>query len=301
MTNRIIEIADRGAYIHLENSLLVLERNEGGEHTIPLEEVGVLLLSHSAVTMTSAVICGIIEAGGMVVLCDQRYLPAGLFLPYGSHTSAARNYEAQVSANEPLKKQIWKEIIRKKVLFQGELLFSLYQDDSGLKGYSNTVASGDTKNVEGMAARVYWSKLFNYPFKRDQEAMDQNRYLNYGYTLLRSCTARAICSSGLHPSFGLHHHNQYNPFRLADDLMEPFRPLVDRKVVELLYNFSTHEEFTKDIKRKLLEIFLEPVFLKKQKINLFDALTLCASSLLKIYEKKSKNIILPEHLISDLD
>ncbi|NPV00521.1 MAG: type II CRISPR-associated endonuclease Cas1 [Brevinematales bacterium] len=297
MTNRIIELSDTGAYVHLTNSLIEIRIHEGEKHTIPVEEVGVLLLSNPAITITQSAIVAIIQSGGMVVLCDNRYLPAGMFLPVGVHTTAAKNYDTQINASLPLKKHIWKEIVRKKILFQSELLFNKLKQDGGLKQMAGLVQSGDPENIEGQSSRIYWKILFGKEFKRDRDACDHNRFLNYGYTILRACTARAICSSGLHPSFGIHHHNQYDAFRLADDLMEPFRPMVDKKVFELLNEKSPFEEVDKDTKRRILEILTGSVRMKKENISIFDALTKLTVSVFNIFEKKRKDVVLPESLI----
>lgn len=295
MTNRIIEIGETGAFVRLKNKLVEINL-ANNVHGIPAEEIGVLLLANPAITVTQNAMTAIIESGGMIVLCGSNYLPVGMVLPFASHSNAARNYEAQVNAGLPLKKQIWKEIIRKKIIFQSELLTFLNGNDNGLKALSLRIESGDVGNVEGMAARVYWQELFPKGFRRDHNALDQNRYLNYGYTVLRACTVRAICSAGLHPSFGIHHHNQYDAFRLADDIMEPFRPMVDRKVIELLKTCGIYDEMHKNIKKKLLEILDDSVKLNGKSVSIFDALASCSVSILDIFEKKRKKILLPDSL-----
>ena len=296
MTNRILEIAETGAIVRYSNRLIEVAFKDREIVSVPAEEIGVLLLSNPAISISQAAISGIIEQGGLLIVCNRNYLPSGMFLPIGSHSSAARNYEMQVKASEPIKKQVWQSIIMKKIRFQGDLLFRLYQTDYGLKSFEMQVNAGDAKNIEGVAARIYWARLFGEEFRRNRDAPDQNRYLNYGYTVLRACTARAICSAGLHPSFGIHHHNQYDAFRLADDLMEPFRPLIDRKVKEIVESEGAFSEMDKERKKKLLTILTESVLYKKEHISVFEALTRCCVSLLEVFEKERKKIILPDEL-----
>lgn len=296
MTNRVINISDNGAYVHYGNELLHIDINHDSKHTVPVRDIAVLMLSNPAISITQLAISAIIENGGMVVTCNQKYLPVGMFLPVGVHSTAARNYEAQIYATEPMKKQIWKQIITKKIAFQSQTLNYIKGNDHGLKNLCKKVQSGDTGNVEGYAARLYWQRLFDQEFNRNPDAIDQNRFLNYGYTVMRACAARALCSSGLHPSFGVHHHNQYDAFRLADDIMEPFRPMVDLKVVEILKNNDPYTEMNKDIKRILLSVLNDTVKLKKKSYTPFEALTACSSSLLEVFERKKKKVVLPDSL-----
>jgi CRISPR-associated protein Cas1 len=296
MTNRIIEISDTSAYVHLENGLVKVEIDGSEKASVPLEEMGVLLLSNPAVTVTNAVISGIIGTGGQIVFCGKNYLPAGLVLPMEGHSSAAKNYETQVTASVPCKKRIWKDIICQKIALQSELLIKETGEDHGLSVLCERVKSGDPDNCEGQAARIYWSTLFGKEFRRNRDAKDHNRYLNYAYTLLRACTARAICSAGLHPSFGIHHHNQYDAFRLADDLMEPYRIFCDLQVVEAVHSFGTGHELDRSVKGILLNIFTMSYRVNCENFCLFDALIKTVASFSDIIGKGEGCIVLPDNL-----
>lgn len=173
------------------------------------------------------------EHGGAVIACNERYLPVGLMLPTTGHSTQTERFAAQAAASRPTRKRLWRRVVRAKIRAQAALLAELRGDDFGLAAMIPQVRSGDPDNVEAQAARRYWPALFDDPeFMRRFDGDDQNRFLNYGYAVLRAVVGRAICGAGLHPSLGLHHHNRYDAFCLADDLMEPYRPLVDAAVFE---------------------------------------------------------------------
>ena len=298
MTNRIIDIQDTGAFIHYSNQLLVIKKRDNEESTVPVEEIGVLILANPAATITQQAIAAVCHAKGMVVICGTNHHPAGMFMPVSMHSNSAKNIELQAAVTLPLKKRLWQTIVQAKIRFQSQLLFSQYKDDQGIGKLASGVKSGDPENREAQAAQKYWHLIFaDKDFRRNRDGEDQNRFLNYGYTVLRACTARAVCAAGLHPSFGLHHHNQYNPFRLADDIMEPFRPLVDRKVIEILLNNEKTVPFNKELRQKLLEIITDTIMLEGENVSIFQALIRCAVSLLHVYEKKTKSLVLPDSLL----
>ncbi|HJT36296.1 MAG TPA: type II CRISPR-associated endonuclease Cas1, partial [Pirellulales bacterium] len=206
----------------------------GGECSVPLTEIAVLIAAHPQVTFTQAVLGGLAAAGGIFIVCDERWLPAGMLLPLRGHHLQARRFQAQAAVAAPVKKRLWQQIVRAKIETQAQALETLHGDSAGLRPLVPLVRSGDPENIEARAARIYWPLLFaDESFRRQWEAGDQNRLLNYGYAVLRAIVARALCAAGLHPTLGLHHHNQYSAFCLADDLMEPFRPVVDIVVARL--------------------------------------------------------------------
>ena len=207
---------------------------------MPLADLAVILVAHPQVTYTQAVLSGLAAAGGVFVACDGRNLPVGMMLPLAAHHAQAERFAAQARAPLPVRKRLWRQIVRAKINAQAALLVELRGTDFGIEAMAGRVHSGDPSNVEARAARRYWPRVFaDLDFRRHRENEDQNVLLNYGYAVLRAIVARAICAAGLHPSLGIHHHNRYDAFCLADDLMEPFRPAVDRAVAEYM---GTHDE-----------------------------------------------------------
>lgn len=293
--NRIIDISGEGARLSLKHKNLVITREGKDQVTMPLKEIAALSVSNQAVTFTQPLLAGLASNGVIVVISDEKHLPAGMLYPLAGHFVQGERFARQVSVGEPMKKRIWQQIVKAKVKAQGKLLKEIRDSDHGLILMADRVMSGDKENVEGAAARRYWTALFNdKKFKRRREGKDQNRLLNYGYAVLRAIVARAICSVGLHPSFGLHHHNRYDAFCLADDLIEPFRPVVDKVVVGLVENYGSECEFTTEVKAALLEPLTGRFKIKGEERTLFEAVSRMASSLVGVYEGKRKTLEIPE-------
>lgn len=298
MTERIIDLAESAAYLRCERSQLVVERRGQDSDSVPMAEVAALVLAHPQVTATLGVLSALMEKGGSVVVCNSTCQPVGMMLPTAMNATQTRTFGAQAAAPLPMKKRLWKQIIRAKILAQAALLADLRHGDHGLAAFAAKVRAGDPSNVEGQAARKYWRALFDDPdFRRDREAADANRMLNYGYAVLRAVTGRAICASGLHPSLGLHHHNQYNPYCLADDLMEPFRPLVDRTVIEVVEHFGADAPLDRRTKQVLLEGILARYDVDGEVRTLFDALSRVTASLVRVYLGEAKKLNLPGEMI----
>jgi CRISPR-associated protein Cas1 len=272
---------------------MVIEKGEETS-TVPLSEVAVLLVSHPAVTYTNAVLSGMCANGGIFVLCNEKRMPAGMLLPLDSHFIQTERFSSQAQASLPLKKQLWKQIVKAKVIAQGRLLESITGRDIGLSMLAEKVCSGDATNVEAQASRRYWGALFGKDFRRDHEGEGPNIFLNYGYGVLRATVARAVCSAGLHPSLGLHHHNRYNSFCLADDLMEPYRPAVDG----IVFNLCKEKDIfllDKEAKAFIVKSLIEKEFaLDGESRRLFDASAHTASSLSAVFSAKRKTLLLPE-------
>jgi CRISP-associated protein Cas1 len=257
MIDRIIEIASP-VRLSVRNCQLVILTSDGHETTTPIDELAILLIAHPQVILTHAVISRIARNGGTVVTCDEKFLPVSLLLPLQSHFVQAERFALQISLPVPRRKRLWRKIVRAKVRAQGNLLRDLWQNDAGLLAMSQRVLSGDTGNVESRAARVYWPLVFGDPkFRRGGDTQNQNRHLDYGYTVLRAATARALCAAGLHPSIGLRHHNRYDAFSLAADLMEPFRVLVDRRVYEWILTNDANAPFNSSVRAWMLGIMSE--------------------------------------------
>jgi len=295
MTDRVIDLSDEPARLSVNLSRLVIERHGKPDVTIPLADLAVLVISHPCVTITQAVLAGIIEAGGSVVVCNSRHIPAAMLLPIESNSTQAERFRKQADAPEPLKKRAWQQLVTAKVRAQGQLLKDLHGDDRGLLALAGRVAPGDAGNVESTAAQRYWPALFADPkFRRDREADDQNRFLNYGYSVLRAVVARAVCASGLHPSFGVHHHNRYDAFALADDVMEPYRPMVDRAVALWVRERGGAGVMDREVKAHLIGALTGRVELDGDSRTLFEVVTRTTASLAAVLEGKGKEIVLPE-------
>ena len=276
-TERIIDISDAPASLSVRYDQLNIGR-EAGDVIVPLSDLAVLVVSHPQVSYTHAVIAGICEFGGAFVLCNEKRLPTGMLLPIEGHFVQAERFAAQAQVSLPVKKQLWKQVVRAKVYEQGKLLKAIHGKDHGLFDLCLKVRSGDSGFVESMAARRYWPALFGKDFRRNPAFEDQNRLLNYGYAVLRAVVARALCAAGLHPSLGIHHHNRYDAFCLADDIMEPYRPIVDGIVVQLLDIYGPDAPLDKETKASIIKALTERVYLVDgEDWTLFDQMARTAS------------------------
>lgn len=295
MTDRILDLAETPARLRARNRLLVLERDEAEPLTIPFEDLAVLIVSQTQVTYSHAVLAGITAAGGAFVACDERHLPVGMLLPIDAHYVQAERFARQAAASKPTRKRLWRDLVRAKVLAQARTLALLRGEDAGLGALAARVRSGDPANVEAQAARRYWPRLFDDPrWRRDRAAEDQNRHLNYGYAVLRAVVARSICGAGLHPSLGLHHHNRYNAFCLADDLMEPLRPLVDLVVARWVAERDPRAPFDGPTRAALVGAVAGRYEAEGESRTLFDWCARTSASLAKIYLGEAATLAIPE-------
>jgi CRISP-associated protein Cas1 len=275
--NQVIDISNKPAKLQSVNGLLAITGDDFST-TVPFKEIAVLIASHPQIAMTQLALSDLAEAGGVVLVCGRNYHPTAMMLPLDGNHIQTKKFACQASASLPTKKQAWKTIIQAKIEAQGRILKDVVGDDYGLFQLSNNVKSGDSENVEAVAAARYWKKLFGPEFTRQQENF-QNASLNFGYAVLRAITARALCASGLHPSLGLHHKNQYDSFCLADDLMEPFRPLVDWVVFKL----PQQNEFDTASKTQLLSGILGKFSCEKEQRTLFDIILSVTQSLARLF------------------
>ncbi len=294
MIDRIVDISRSAARLSVRHKQLVIDQTPQAEVTMPLADLAVVVVSHPQVTYTQAVLACLAESGGAFVACNRQYLPVGLFLPLVAHFTQAERFGAQARAAQPLCKRLWKQIVREKIRSQARALQVLYGSDFGLLALVPQVRSGDTSNVEARAARRYWPQLFmDVEFRRNRDNQDQNLLLNYGYAVLRAIVARAICGTGLHPSLGIHHHNRYNAFCLADDLMEPFRPIVDLAVVEYMRDHDEPYGVEAAAKQHLIEGLTGRYAVDGAQRTLFDTVTRLAGSLADAFMSGSGELTLP--------
>ena len=258
---------------------------------VPLEDIGLLILDAIDTTYTHHVLIQALQAGAVIVPCGQDHLPVGLYLPQ-NNTLQTQRIIAQTSALLPLKKRLWKQLIQAKVRHQARVLGVDTVAGGMLVNLAKEVRSGDPTNIEAQAARKYWPVLLGPSFRRNRDGDPPNNLLNYGYMAMRACVARAICGAGLHPSLGLHHHNRGNPFCLADDLLEPLRPIVDREVRQLVGQGQKH--ICRDTKVRLLSLLTVEIEVAAIRGPLMVAIERMTASLVRCYAGEQKSLELPD-------
>ncbi len=293
MTNRILDFSNHPAHIHARGGTLEVKLENGENHSIPFEEVAALVAAHPQVTLTQLALARLSEAGAIVVICNDKFMPVAMTMPIESHWYQAERFVKQAAISSPKKKRLWQQVVREKILNQAKVLTEATGSDFGLIPMADRVTSGDLSNVEAQASRRYWSKLFkDSRFVRSNANDPRNGMLNYGYAVIRAITARAIAASGLHPSFGLHHANKLNAFPLADDLMEPFRPLIDWQVVKMVVGKKLPLDLTSPTKHELLSVLTSRFSSLGEQRTLFDIMGRMAQSLANvILTKESKFLI----------
>ena len=285
------------AYLKTKDEQLVFESTETGEMiTLPIEDIGVLILDHQQITITQAVIAKLLENNVAFITCDNRHHPTGLMLNLDGHTLQSQKFQAQLEASVPLKKQLWQQTVSAKIDNQATMLESINIGAKNLRNWAMEVKSGDSEHHEATAAAFYWKNIFPiFPsFKREREGIPPNNLLNYGYAILRAVVARNIVASGLLPTFGIFHKNQYNAYCLADDIMEPYRPFVDKTVWDIVRMNGSFLEITPGMKKQLLNIPAMDVMINEEKSPLMVAVQKTTASLAKCFEGKQRKILYPE-------
>lgn len=297
-------------YLSLRNEQLVLhlpgvEANENlpevmkkeAERTIPIEDIGVVILDNRRITITSGAMEALLENNCAVITCNQKSMPVGLLLPLCGNTTQNERFRSQLEASLPLRKQLWQQTIKQKILNQEHVLrINTAQETKCMRVWSNDVRSGDSDNLEARAAAYYWKNVFTtYPnFVRDREGTPPNNLLNYGYAILRAIIARALVGSGLLPTLGIHHHNRYNAYCLADDIMEPYRPYVDQLVLDIIQCNLEISDITRDLKMQLLGIPMLDVVINGKRSPLMIAAQQTTASLARCFAGENKRISYPE-------
>ena len=298
------------AYLSLKNKQMVIKLPEvvgndtlpesfkiKNEVTKPIEDIGVVVIDNKQVTITSGLMEALLENNCALVTCDSRSMPTGLMLPLCGNTTQNERFREQIEASQPLRKQLWQQTVQQKIINQARVLETCVNAEARcMHVWSKEVRSGDTENMEGRAAVYYWKNLFgNIPgFTRDRNGVSPNNLLNYGYAILRAVIARSLVSSGLLPTLGIHHHNRYNAYCLADDLMEPYRPYVDRLVFDIVRQYGYDIELTRDIKALLLSIPTIDVYIGGRQSPLMIAASQTTASLYKCFSGESRRIVYPE-------
>jgi CRISP-associated protein Cas1 len=296
-TDRIVDITDSGYHISVENCQLVLaKKGEFSRRTIPISELAVLIVSNLWTTYSHAALCSLAESKAFVIICDNKSLPTALLLPMQGHTLQAERLRLQIEAPNATNKRLWRQIVQAKIAGQSQVLLKLHGNDDGLNKLPARVGSGDTENVEGQAARRYWPQLFrDNSFRREPMATESpNCLLNYGYAVLRAITARALVGAGLCVPLGIHHHHRENTFCLVDDMMEPFRPIVDLIVASVANESVAAVPLDKETKKKIVTALLGRIEYDGEMRTLFDVLSKVANELITVFEGNSSRLVLPE-------
>ena len=269
--------------------------------TRPLEDIGIVVLDNKQITITQGLLEALLENNCAVITCDSNRMPVGLMLPLCGNTVQSERFQDQISASLPLRKQLWQQTVKAKINNQARILTICSQIESRcMKKWSDDVKSGDTDNQEAHASAYYWKKIFSNikgleNFTRNCEGIEPNNLLNYGYAILRAIVARALVSSGMLPTLGIHHHNRYNAYCLADDIMEPYRPYVDELVYNIVQRYGTGNlQLTKDIKAILLSIPTIDVVISGKRSPLMVGVTQTTASLYKCFCGEQRLIAYPE-------
>lgn len=298
------------AYLSLRDAQLVIKLPEvekadnisedfkkATEITRPIEDIGVVVLDHKQITITSGALETLLENNCAVITCDSNHMPTGLLLPLVGNTTQNERFRDQIDASQPLRKQLWQQTMQYKIRNQATVLSQCSDAETKcMQIWANEVRSGDPNNIEARAAIYYWSNLFGHipGFIRGRDGVPPNNLLNYGYAILRAVIARSLVASGMLPTLGIHHHNRYNAYCLADDIMEPYRPYVDRLVYDITEQYGTDVELSKDIKTELLSIPTLDVVIGGKRSPLMIAASQTTASLYKCFSGELRKIAYPE-------
>jgi CRISPR-associated protein Cas1 len=298
MIRKTVEFTTPGTRLSVAHRQLVIERPDLPKATLPIEDLGVVIVDDVRATYTQAVFMELLAAGATVMVTGRDHLPAGMMLPLDAHHVQTERHLAQVEASEPVKKRAWQALIQAKIAQQGVVLAHFTGDHGGLAAMAQRVRSGDPDNLEAQAAQRYWPRLFGKEFRRDRDADGVNALLNYGYAIVRAAAARAVVASGLIPSLGVFHRNRGNPFCLADDLLEPYRPYIDWRV-KLLIDENGGEVASLDdrpARAALLSLFNETILVGGRRTPLLLGLHASAASLSRALTGGDRTLALPDGL-----
>lgn len=280
-----------------KNDTLPVTFKKEFERTIPIEDIGVVILDNRRITITTGVMEALLNNNCAVITCDSKNMPTGLLLPLSGNTLQSERFRDQIDASLPLKKQLWQQTVRQKILNQAKVLeFQTNTVAKNMIVWANDVKSGDSDNLEARAAVYYWKNIFpSIPdFVRGREEAPPNNLLNYGYAILRACIARGLVGSGLLPTLGIHHHNKYNAYCLADDIMEPYRPYVDKLVADIMMKFADFSKLTVELKAELLQIPTLDVMIDGKRSPLMIGVGMTTASLYKCFKGEIRKILYPE-------
>ncbi len=285
-------------FLKLENKQLcfnIKSSNGDCKKTVPLEDIGMIILENPQITITAALMQALANENIIAVFCDEKHMPASFFSAFSINSTAQKVIQAQLNTTDVVKNRLWKQTVSAKIRNQAQVLFNNNRPHAErLLRFADNVKNGDPENMEGVAARFYFSAVSGAEkFSRVPEGPAPNQALNYGYAILRAAMARALTGSGLLCIAGIHHHNQYNPFCLADDIMEPYRPFVDEEVFSSEF-YLNEPELNQEMKRKLLQLLAADVMIKGMKRPLMNAMSYTSASLVRCFCKEQSVIDYPE-------
>lgn len=290
-------------YLHCSQKQMIIEvpDDKNKTRTVPIEDIGIIILEHYQITLSHALIRELMEHNVAIFSCNKTHLPLGLMLPMYAHHASTEKMYAQLESSLPLRKNMWQQTITAKIKNQAAMLDAIGIDTKNMGYWADAVRSGDPDNYEARAAAYYWANIFPDldHFKRDRYGDAPNPLLNYGYAILRGIVARSLVGSGLLTALGIHHRNKYNPYCLADDIMEPYRPYVDLIVCEMVTEGTENEGLSKENKIELLSIATMDVIIDEQKSPLMVAVQRTTASVRKCFEGESRKLIYPKLKTSD--
>ena len=294
MIGRIVEVADDQRHLFMSRGFMVVRQSDGAQKElgqIPLDDIAAVIANAYGMTYTNNLLVALAERGAPFVLCSVNHNAVGMLIPIEGNYQQAKRLDAQIAASKPTHKRLWADLVRAKLRQQAATLEAAGAPTIPLTSLVSKVRSGDPQNLEAQGARRYWNLLFGDDFRRDRALGGINSMLNYGYTVLRASTARAVVASGLHPTLGLFHSNEGNPMRLVDDLMEPFRPLIDLRVWQL--ERSGQREVIPDVKRALVRVMYDDMQGSSGATPVMSCILALATSLAMVYIGERDNLDLP--------
>lgn len=294
MIGRIVEVADDRRHLFMHRGFMVVQDTVGARKElgqIPLDDIAAVIANAHGLSYTNNLLVALAERGSPFVLCAANHNAVGMMLPIGGNFEQAHRIEAQITASQPTHKRMWAAIVRSKLEQQAAALEAAGSPTAPLTALAAKVRSGDPENLEAQGARRYWTLLFGSDFRRDQNASGINALLNYGYTVLRAATARAVIAAGLHPSIGLHHSHDNNAMRLVDDVMEPFRPVIDLKVWQLTRN--SEDDVNPDTKRAMVRTLYDDMQSDAGATPVMVCVQKLATSLAQVYTGQRDKLDLP--------
>jgi CRISPR-associated protein Cas1 len=288
------------AYLKAKDEQLVVDYPDSSKDStvIPIEDIGVVIIDSPQITVTHVLLNKLLTNNAAVITCNDKHMPSGMLMPLEGNTLQSERYKTQIEASVPLKKQLWQHTVQAKISNQAYVLTTQGVDVEPMGYWQRSVRSGDPDNFEGRAAAYYWKNLFsgvtNDDFIRGRFEDEPNNLLNYGYAVLRAIIARSLVGAGLLPTLGIHHRNKYNAFCLADDIMEPYRPFVDKLVIDISKRFDDLSEITREMKAQLLTIPALDVLLDGKTSPLMVAAQRTAASLNDCFEGTTRKILYPQ-------
>ena len=274
--------------------LVIFSKETQEETLVPIEDIGFVIVENALVTLTIPLINELTDNNCALIFCNEKHLPFSMTMPLDCNETQSQLFSAQINAKLPVKKKCWKQIVEFKIKNQGLVLKKYDLDFTRLVDFSKCVKSGDPTNMESQAAKFYWDNLFGKKWYRDRFGDFPNNYLNYGYAILRAATARALVGSGLLPTLGIHHHNKYNAYCLADDLMEPYRPFIDDEVIEYISTNPDEKELGLEFKKRILQVLVRDVKMGNLTRPMMVALSMTSSSLANALSNESEKLKLPD-------